>query len=62
VLGAVLLGSIGFVLGFLVPVFIDPEASQGQLPGLLLTGPGGFLLGGPLGALWWLMQRRRLLA
>jgi hypothetical protein len=62
VLGAVLLGIIGFVLGFLVPVFIDPEASQGQLLGLLLTGPGGFLLGGPLGALWWLLQRRRLLA
>ena len=62
VLGAVVLGSIGFVLGFFGPMFVDPEANQGPLLGLLLTGPGGFLLGGPLGALWWLMQRRRLQA
>ncbi len=59
VLGALLLGSIGFVLGFFGPMIIDPEANQGPLLGLLITGPGGFLLGGPLGALWWWWRRER---
>ncbi len=60
ILGALALGSIGFLLGFFGPIILDPEANQGLLPGVLITGPGGVLLGGPMGALWWLMQRRRL--
>lgn len=58
VLGALLLGSIGFVLGFFGPMVIDPQANQGPLLGLLITGPGGVLLGGPLGALWWWARQR----
>lgn len=60
VLGAVGLGSIGFVAGFFGPMILDPGGNQWPLLGLLMTGPGGFLLGGPLGALWWwVMQRLR---
>lgn len=59
VLGALGLGSIGFVAGFFGPMILAPGANQGPLLGLLITGPGGFLLGGPLGALWWWLQRRR---
>lgn len=59
VLGAVALGSIGFVGGFFGPMILDPGANQGPLLGLLMTGPGGILLGGLLGALWWGVRRRR---
>ena len=59
VLGAIALGSIGFVAGFFGPMLLDPEGNQGPLLGLLITGPLGFLLGGPLGALWWWQRRRR---
>lgn len=59
VLGAVALGSVGFVAGFFGPMLFAPDANQGPLLGLLITGPGGFVLGGPLGALWWWRQRRR---
>jgi len=62
VLGAVALGSIGFVAGFFGPMILDPGASQGPLLGLLMTGQGGFLLGGPLGALWWWIRQRRAAA
>lgn len=59
ILGALGLGSIGFVLGFFGPMILDPGGNQGPLLGLLITGPGGFLLGGPLGALWWWLRQRR---
>ena len=59
VLGAMALGSTGFVLGFFGPLIVEPDANQGPLLGLLTTGPGGFLLGGPLGALWWWLRQRR---
>lgn len=58
ILGALLLGSLGFVLGFFGPMILDPHGNQGPLLGLLITGPGGVLLGGPLGALWWWARHR----
>ena len=62
VLGALGLGGLGFLLGCVGPVIIDPEADQGVLLGLLTTAPGGFLLGGPLGALWWWVRLGRATA
>ena len=43
------LGAIGFACGFVGPMVLSPEANQGPLLGLLITGPGGALLGAALG-------------
>ena len=48
--GGCLLGSIGFVAGFVGPIVLTPEANQGPLLGILVTGPGGFLVGLVAGA------------
>jgi hypothetical protein len=42
---AVILGGIGFALGFLGPILLTPDANQGPLLGIFITGPGGFALG-----------------
>jgi hypothetical protein len=47
-----LFGLAGFAAGFFGPVLLNPEANQGPLLGLLLTGPGGVLLGVILGAIF----------
>ncbi|MER9840133.1 hypothetical protein NKJ59_02585 [Mesorhizobium australicum] len=41
----VLLGIIGFVGGFVGPVIFTPDANQGPLLGLLITGPLGLVIG-----------------
>ncbi|MCW1382789.1 hypothetical protein OLX02_08120 [Novosphingobium sp. KCTC 2891] len=41
---------IGFVGGFVGPIILTPEANQGPLLGILVTGPGGFLVGLVVGA------------
>ena len=48
--GGCLLGAIGFAAGFIGPIVFMPESNQGPLLGILITGPGGFLLGLVLGA------------
>jgi hypothetical protein len=51
---AALLGGIGFVCGFLGPIALNPNANQGPLLGIFITGPlfaiGGLLLGFVLAA------------
>jgi len=44
------LGATGFLCGFLGPISLSPDANQGPLLGILITGPGGVLLGIGLGA------------
>lgn len=56
--GAALLGGIGFCAGFFGPLVFAPEANQGPLLGLLITGPLGFLLGGVAGGVRWWVRRR----
>jgi hypothetical protein len=46
---AVILGVIGFVGGYVGPVIVTPEANQGPLLGIFITGPLGFILGGMIG-------------
>jgi hypothetical protein len=48
---AVALGVTGFVAGFFGPIALNPEANQGPLLGLFITGPLGALGGLALGAL-----------
>ena len=52
-LGALVLGSIGFSAGFFGPIYLTPDANQGPLLGIFFTGPLGFLLGGIGGAVYW---------
>jgi hypothetical protein len=43
--GGVILGILGFVGGFFGPIILTPEANQGPLLGIFITGPLGFVLG-----------------
>jgi len=45
-----LVGGVGLALGFVGPLILTPKASLGPLLGILLTGPGGFVLGALIGA------------
>ncbi len=40
-----IIGGIGFAGGFFGPIIFAPEANQGPLLGIFITGPGGFILG-----------------
>lgn len=46
------LGLVGFLGGFFGPMFFVPDANQGPLLGIFITGPGGFVLGCIIGFLW----------
>ena len=48
-LGAVVLGVVGFLSGFLGPMILNPGANQGPMLGIFMTGPGGFVLGWIIG-------------
>ncbi len=43
--GGCLLGAIGFAAGFFGPMILTPEANQGPMLGIFITGPGGFVIG-----------------
>jgi hypothetical protein len=40
-----LFGAVGFLAGFLGPIVLNPEANQGPLLGIFITGPLGLLFG-----------------
>ena len=42
---AVIVGGIGFLLGFIGPMVLTPGANQGPMLGIFITGPIGFLVG-----------------
>jgi hypothetical protein len=57
-IGALILGGISFIAGFVGPIIITPKANQGPLLGFFITGPLGFTLGGVIGAIYsWLRLR-----
>lgn len=45
----VILGVIGFLGGFLGPMILTPDANQGPMLGIFITGPLGFLTGAAIG-------------
>ncbi|MBC2666237.1 hypothetical protein H7F51_11980 [Novosphingobium flavum] len=51
------LGLIGFLGGFVGPVIFAPDANQGPMLGLFITGPLGFVLGFAGGAVAALVRR-----
>lgn len=57
--GAIVLGGIGFSVGFFGPIIFTPDAAQGPLLGIFITGPLGFLLGSIGGSLYWLIYRKK---
>jgi hypothetical protein len=46
------LGAVGFIAGFFGPIALNPDANQGPLVGIFITGPGGLLGGFVLGAIF----------
>jgi hypothetical protein len=48
-------GAIGFALGFLGPMILDPSSGNGPLLGIFITGPLGLVVGLIRGA--WLRHR-----
>jgi hypothetical protein len=42
---ALIVGGIGFAAGFFGPIVLKPDANQGPLLGIFITGPIGFVLG-----------------
>lgn len=56
VLGGLVLGGIAFAAGFFLPIVLKPEANQGPLLGIFVTGPLGFVLGTAIG---WVYARLR---
>ena len=50
-LGAVILGGVGFSIGFFGPMIFTPEANQGPMLGIFITGPIGAVLGAIAGAI-----------
>ena len=51
-----LVGSVGFVLGFVGPLVVTPSSNLGPLLGILITGPLGFVAGA-LGGFAWSARR-----
>lgn len=47
------LGAAGLAIGFLGPLVVTPKANLGPLLGILITGPGAFVLGALAAALAW---------
>jgi hypothetical protein len=43
--GGVIVGGISFLGGFVGPIILTPQANQGPLVGIFITGPIGFVLG-----------------
>jgi hypothetical protein len=48
-LGALIVGDIGFTAGFFGPIIFTPKSNQGPLLGIFFTGPLGFVAGAIIG-------------
>lgn len=53
ILGGIIIGSIGFIIGFFGPIIFSPSSNQGPLLGIFITGPIGFLIGIVGGGIYW---------
>jgi hypothetical protein len=60
VLGALIIGGIGFIAGFIGPIIFTPQANQGPLLGIFITGPLGFVVGAIFGAIVGCIRTRKI--
>lgn len=49
---ALALGAVGGAAGFFGPMILSPDANQGPMLGLFITGPGGAIAGAVLGVIF----------
>ena len=61
VYGALGLGLIGFILGFVGPILLTPDANQGPLLGIIYTGPAGIAIGAVGGSILWMVKGKHTL-
>jgi hypothetical protein len=54
---AAIAGALGFCGGFFGPILFAPDANQGPLLGIFITGPLGFVGGGLCGLIYALFHR-----
>ena len=54
---ALILGIVGFLGGFVGPIVFTPEANQGPLLGIFITGPLGVVIGAIVGPVLALRDR-----
>jgi hypothetical protein len=54
---AAIAGALGFCGGFFGPIVFTPEANQGPLLGIFITGPLGFFGGGLCGLIYAFIHR-----
>ena len=52
---AAMIGGLAFAAGFFGPLIVTPEANQGPLLGIFITGPAGLALG----VIWGLLRAAR---
>jgi len=55
-------GAVGFCGGFFGPLIFSPEANQGPLLGIFITGPLGFIAGGICGLVYALWRKAKATA
>ena len=57
--GGIIIGSIGFLGGFIGPMIFRPDANLGPLLGIFFTGPIGFLMGLLGGWIYWILRIKK---
>jgi hypothetical protein len=58
--GALVVGGIGLVGGFVGPLIFSPGANQGPLLGIIVTGPLGAFLGAAGGVIYWKVRGQKI--
>ncbi len=58
-IGALSVGGVGLLGGFIGPMIFMPESNLGPLLGIFFTGPIGFLLGFLGGWIYWAMKKNK---
>ena len=54
----IIVGFIGFSLGFFGSIIFAPDANQGPLLGIFITGPLGFFIGSVGGGIFWSKKKK----
>jgi hypothetical protein len=58
--GALIVGGIGYTAGYFGPLTFTPKANQGPLLGIFITGPFGFAVGAIIGAVVGYIRTRKI--